>query len=111
EDLPGVTAGDLAVFDRYQLGENADGNLLRGHCAYVQADRRVHSLQVFWPHPIGAQRVVGACALGAAADEPEISKIPRCERSQCFEVVRVTSSDDDDVRMRGRGGPPEPGRG
>src|SRR4029450_6158171 len=108
EDLPGVTAGDLAVFDRYQLGENADGNLLRGHCAYVQADRRVHSLQGFGAHPIGAPRVGDACDLGAAADEAEISKIPRCERSQCFEVVRVTSSDDDDVRMRWKGCTAEP---
>src|SRR5438876_6462758 len=91
----------LAMFHGNELGQDADGDLLRRHRADVEADRRVDALQGDSGVPIGYQRVVDARDLRAAADQAEIAQLPRREGAQRLEVVGVATRDDDGVSVRG----------
>ena len=90
----------LAVLDGDQLGEDADGDLLRRDGADVEADRRVHARQRLGRHPVRRQRVVDARDLGAAADQAEVAQLARRQRAQRLEIVGVAARDDHDVGVR-----------
>src|SRR5690242_4345680 len=64
----------LAVLHRDQLGEDADGDLLRRDGADVETDWRMHARQQRRIHALFDQRVVDTRDLGAAADQPQVSQ-------------------------------------
>src|SRR5438034_451221 len=56
--LGGVARAQLAVLHGNQLGENAHGDFLRRDGADIEADRRVHPLQLIGGHRVVGERVV-----------------------------------------------------
>src|SRR3954471_20266589 len=100
----------LAVLHGDQLGEDADGDLLRRHGADVEADWRVHALEQGGRRLVLGERAVDARDLGAAADQSEIAQVARRERAQRLEVVGMAAGDDHHVRMRGDIRARDPGR-
>ena len=76
------------MLDGDELGEDADGDLLRRDRADVEADRARARCAAARPAcRSSTQRVVDARDLGAAADQAEVAEIARRQRAQRVEIV------------------------
>src|SRR5262249_13733923 len=106
--LFGVAAGDLAVLDGDELRKNADRDLLRRDGADVEADGRVDSFELLRGRPVGDELIVNARHLRAASNQAEVAELAWGKSTQRFEIVRMTTRDDDGIRVRRQTGAGNP---